>query len=106
MTLTKAALCADPAAFWALESGTYAPGTRHLSLVTVVPMPWRLVVACASLGIIGGAILGFIRGLNYIPTLFFAVIEGAILFGVPAALLGLLLVACWSLATSVRRHIR
>jgi len=68
-------------------------------------MPWRLVVACASVGIIGGAILG-IRGLHYIPTLFFAVREREILSGVPAALLGLLLAACWSLATSVRRHIR
>jgi hypothetical protein len=40
------------------------------------------------------------------PTIFFAVIEGAILLGVPAALIGLLLAACWSFATSFRRQVR
>ena len=69
-------------------------------------MPWRVVVACSLVGIVGGAILGFIRGLHYAPTLVFAVVEGAILIGLPAALVGLLLAACWSLATSLRRYPR
>jgi ABC-type transport system involved in cytochrome c biogenesis permease subunit len=67
-------------------------------------MPWRLVVICAVVGACGGGVIGFVRGLDYTPTLFFAIVEGAILFGVPALVLGLLLAACWSLAASLRRH--
>jgi hypothetical protein len=67
-------------------------------------MPWRILTVVALVGVIGGGIFGFVRGLNYLPTLPFAVIEGGILFGVPAAVLGLLLVGAWSFGGAVRRH--
>lgn len=66
------------------------------------PMPWLLLVVCATGGVAGGVILGFVRGLQYPPTLAFALVEGAALIGVPASLLGLLLVAVWSVARSGR----
>jgi hypothetical protein len=67
-------------------------------------MPWRVLAVCALLGALVGAIVGFILGLHHLPTLPFAIIEGAILFGVPASLLGVLLVGCWSLRRSIREH--
>ena len=72
--------------------------------VVLPPMPWRLLAVMAVLGVFGGAIFGFIRGLSYLPTLPFAIVEGGILFGAPAALLGLLLVGVWSLGTAMRDH--
>jgi hypothetical protein len=71
-----------------------------------IAMPWRLLAACALVGVVGGAIFGFVRGLHYVPTLPFAIVEGAILFGVPAAILGLLLAGGWSLGASVRGRVR
>ena len=70
------------------------------------PMPWRLLAVCGLVGVVGGAIVGFARGLSYMPTLPFAIVEGAVLFGVPASVLGLLMVGCWSLVTTTRRHVR
>lgn len=67
-------------------------------------MPWRILAVVALLGVVSGAVFGFVRGLSYLPTLPFAIIEGGILFGVPAALLGLLLVGAWSLGSAVRHH--
>lgn len=69
-------------------------------------MPWRLLAVCGMGGLVGGAVVGFIRGLGYLPTLPFAVVEGAILLGVPASALGLLLVGCWSLVTCARHRAR
>ena len=60
-------------------------------------MPWRLAVVCAAAGVLAGATFGFVRGLDYIPTLPFAIVEGAILIGFPSCLLGLLLAGCWLL---------
>jgi hypothetical protein len=53
-------------------------------------MPWRVFALVTLVGALGGAIVGFVRGLGYLPTLPFAVIEGALLVGIPAAGLGLL----------------
>lgn len=69
-------------------------------------MPWRLLAVCGLVGMVGGAIVGFARGLSYLPTLPFAIIEGAILVGVPASVLGLVLVGCWFLVRSARRRVR
>jgi hypothetical protein len=55
------------------------------------------------MGVVVGAIFGFVRGLDYLPTLPFAIVEGAILFGLPASLLGRLLGGGWWIASSVRR---
>jgi hypothetical protein len=68
------------------------------------PMPWRILVTLAMAGAVGGGVWGFFRGLYNLPTLPFAVIEGGILFGVPAALLGLLVTGVWSLGSAVRRR--
>lgn len=70
----------------------------------VPPMPWRILAVVAATGAAGGAIWGFVRGLANLPTLPFAVVEGAILFGVPASILGLLLAAVWSVGSAVRRR--
>jgi hypothetical protein len=74
--------------------------------VRIPPMPWRLLAVCGLVGIVSGAAVGFARGLSYLPTLPFAIIEGAILVGVPAAVLGLLLVGCWFLVRNARRRVR
>lgn len=65
-------------------------------------MPWLLLLALTAVGIVGGGAFGFIRGLDYLRTLPFAVVEGGILFGVPAALLGLVLAGAWWLAALLR----
>ena len=67
-------------------------------------MPWGIWVFTLLLGMSAGAIFGFVRGLSHLPTLYFAVIEGALLIGAPAALLGLLLVGVWVLGSRLRRH--
>ena len=69
-------------------------------------MPWLLLVVCALVGVVGGAVVGFARGFSYPPTLPFAIVEGAVLVGVPAAVLGLLSVGCWTLVRSARRRVR
>jgi hypothetical protein len=70
------------------------------------PMPWRLLVVCGLVGVVGGAIVGFARGLSYLPTLPFAIVEGAALLGIPASVLGLVMVGSWLLVTRTRRHVR
>ena len=72
--------------------------------VVMPAMPWRIWVFTLLLGMFGGAIFGFVRGLSHVPTLYFAVLEGALLIGAPAALLGLLLVGVWILGGRLRRH--
>ena len=69
------------------------------------PMPWLLLVLCSASGVAGGVVLGFVRGLQYPPTLPVALVEGAVLIGVPASFLGLLLVAAWSLGRGIRRRL-
>lgn len=67
-------------------------------------MPWLLLVALTGLGVVGGALFGLVRGLSYLPTLPFAIVEGTVLFGVPAALLGLVVTGAWWLAGLARPH--
>lgn len=68
------------------------------------PMPWRILVIATLVGGVGGGIFGFVRGLSYLPTLPFAIVEGGILFGVPSAVLGLLVTGAWALGSAVRRR--
>ena len=58
-------------------------------------MPLRLVVLIGGLGALAGAIFGFVRGLDYLPTLPVAIVEGAFLFGTPAGLVGCLAGGVW-----------
>lgn len=67
-------------------------------------MPWRILAVVALIGGAGGAIFGLVRGFSYLPTLPFAIIEGSILFGVPASVLGLLLTGLWSLGAAMHRR--
>ena len=66
------------------------------------PMPWRILIVIALAGVLGGAVFGFVRGLSYLPTLPVAIVEGGILFGVPAVLLGLVCVGAWSIGSDLR----
>ena len=66
------------------------------------PMPWLLLAA----GALGGAVMGFVLGLHYLPTLAFAVVEGAVLIGVPASLFGVALVGLWAAGRGIRRRLR
>ena len=65
-------------------------------------MPCRLPLLGALVGVVGGAVVGFVRGLSYVPTLPFGIVEGGILFGVPASVVGLLVVWCWSFVARSR----
>lgn len=67
-------------------------------------MPWRLLVGASIAGVMGGAVFGFVRGLSYLPTLPVAVLEGGFLIGVPATVLGLILVGLWSLGSALRHQ--
>jgi hypothetical protein len=67
-------------------------------------MPWLLLVVVAVVGGGVGAVWGFVRGLDYLPTLPVAIIEGGFLFGVPAIVLGLVLTGLWASGTALRRH--
>jgi hypothetical protein len=74
--------------------------------LTLPPMPWRLLVFCSVSGVAGGVVLGFVRGLRYLPTLPFALVEGGILIGAPATVAGLVVVAGWGLAERLGRRRR
>ncbi len=89
------------------------PGVRkrHLSGgewddrgVVLPGMPWRLLAGLFVAGLTGGAVFGFVRGLDNLPTLPFAIFEGGFLIGVPATVLGLILVGVWSLGSALRRQ--
>jgi hypothetical protein len=67
-------------------------------------MPWRILLVATLAGVVGGGIWGLVRGLYYLPTVPFAVVEGAILFGVPAALVGLVATGLWFLGSAARRR--
>jgi hypothetical protein len=67
-------------------------------------MPWRILVILTLVGAVAGGIFGFVRGLYYLPTLPFAIIEGGILFAVPALAVGFLATGAWSLGSAVRRR--
>lgn len=53
---------------------------------------WRTYLLWVLAVGVTGAVWGFVRGLSYLPTLWAAPIEGGLLFGIPAALLGLAVV--------------
>jgi hypothetical protein len=63
---------------------------------------WTGVSVGATCGV-GGGVFGFVRGLSYLPTLPFAVIEGAVIFAVPGGILGLLIGLVVALGRLVRR---
>ncbi len=67
------------------------------------PMPWRLVAMLGVAGVLSGAVFGFVRGLDYLPTLPVAIFEGGILFGVPAVVLGLIVAGLWAVFRGARR---
>jgi hypothetical protein len=63
----------------------------------------RCVVAGAALSVAGGGVWGFVRGLCYLPTLPFAIVEGAILIGVPGTVVGIVVAGAISLIARLCR---
>lgn len=57
--------------------------------------PWALYGVWVVAVTVAGVVFGAARGLDYLPTLPFALIEGGIVFGVPGAVIGLLMVGLW-----------
>ena len=72
--------------------------------MTLPPMPFRVAAVLALVGAGVGAVFGFVRGLHYLPTLPVAVVEGGVLVGVPAALVGLLFAWAVSVRDARRRR--
>ncbi|MBE7188985.1 hypothetical protein [Jatrophihabitans endophyticus] len=58
------------------------PGTA--ASVFVAAILW-----ITGFGTFGGGVWGFVRGLGHLPTLPFAVLEGALLLGIPSLVVGL-----------------
>lgn len=59
------------------------------------PTPWVLFSGWVVAATGAGVMFGFVQGLDYLPTLPFALIEGGIIFGFPAGVIGLLLLGVW-----------
>jgi hypothetical protein len=57
--------------------------------------PWRLFIGWLIIMSGAGAVFGLVRGMDYLPTLPFALVEGAMIFGIPAEAIGLLLLGLW-----------
>lgn len=70
--------------------------------------PWVLFSGWVIAGSVAGVVFGAVRGLDYLPTLPFALLEGGIIFGIPAGVIGLVLVGLWyagrTLVRVVCRH--
>ena len=64
-------------------------------------LPVHLFACFAVTGVLAGVLLGAVLGSRYLPTLPFALVEGGILVGVPAAVVGGLLAGVWSLTRRV-----
>jgi hypothetical protein len=66
----------------------------------------HVVPTFTVVGFAAGAVVGFALGLSYLPTLPFAVVEGAILIGVPCTLLGLVVAGGWWVVRQVVQTFR
>lgn len=75
------------------------PKAAHDAVMTGIRTPWRLFCGWLLLATSAGVVWGFVRGLHYLPTLPFALIEGGIIFAVPASLSGLIVVGSWYTST-------
>lgn len=64
-------------------------------------LPRHLFACLAAIGGLAGVLMGAVLGSSYLPTLPFALVEGGILVGVPAALVGGVLAGIWSLTRRV-----
>jgi hypothetical protein len=64
-----------------------------------------LLVVCSCLGALAGGILGVVRGLEHLPTLPVAILEGGFLIGLPSAALGAILAAGWSISRTAWQRI-
>jgi hypothetical protein len=78
------------------------PRRAWLALMRM-PVSSRCITVAAGLSGTGGAIWGLVRGVDYLPTLPAAVVEGAILVGVPGTLVGVVVGGVVALTTRLRR---
>lgn len=69
----------------------------------VLPLPVVILGLCFGVGVFSGVVFGFVRGLRHPATLLGAVVEGGALFGIPAAVAGLVLVTLWYAGRTIRR---
>jgi hypothetical protein len=70
-----------------------------------IPLFPRCVITGAALAVTAGAIWGFVRGLSYLPTLPVAIIEGAILIGIPGTLVAIVVAGVVTLIDRIFRTI-
>jgi hypothetical protein len=70
-----------------VRGATRADGRSASGLSRMALFP-RCIIIGTVLAMVGGAVFGFVRGLDHLPTLPFAVIEGATLIGVPGSVAG------------------
>jgi hypothetical protein len=61
------------------------------------------LTASAAVAVTAGAVWGFLRGLSYLPTLPVAVIEGALLIGIPGTLAGVVVAGVITLSARCSR---
>ncbi|MCW2607564.1 MAG: hypothetical protein JWO60_2257 [Frankiales bacterium] len=66
-------------------------------------LPVHLFACVTATGVLAGVVAGAVLGSSHLPTLPVALLEGAVLAGVPAAVLGGVLAGTWALARRVRR---
>jgi hypothetical protein len=76
---------------------------RELARMALIPR--CVVIGSTSLGV-AGAIYGVVAGVEYPPTAWFAVFEGAVLAGAAGAVIGLLVGLVAYLSAAVGRRIK
>jgi len=80
------------------------PESGSAWLLTTYPLRWRLLSVWVAVAGGAGAVWGGIRGTQYWPTFPAALVEGCLLFAVPAVIVGLLALGVLTATRTARRR--